>query len=234
MFLSGLSSLVIIGKVGVENFLDKHKDQVSKCSPQGKIVLACTALPAFLLVTIFKVGSLAVMHPGARAIAVFVDHALSSLTLLVLKLCRSRKYQELTSINQSIIAEILTLHIWPKGRNGQAVGVGMAMFLFLLYYSSLIWHVANPEQLTEMPSHVSVNKSDPTFLEWRSETAGRLQTASACLLQLGLFTFFLAIYFSLYQDRLVTTILQGGFFNWPSPENVSRLAPPKFAWTGPP
>ena len=24
------------------------------------------------------------------------------------------------------------------------------------------------------------------------------------------------------------------FFNWDSPENVSRLAPPKFAWTGPP
>ena len=29
-------------------------------------------------------------------------------------------------------------------------------------------------------------------------------------------------------------LIQGGFFNWPSPENVSRLAPPKFAWSGPP
>ena len=29
-------------------------------------------------------------------------------------------------------------------------------------------------------------------------------------------------------------LLQGDFFNWPSPENVSRLAPPKFAWSGPP
>ena len=28
--------------------------------------------------------------------------------------------------------------------------------------------------------------------------------------------------------------IQGDFFNWPSPENVSRLAPPKFAWSGPP
>ena len=28
--------------------------------------------------------------------------------------------------------------------------------------------------------------------------------------------------------------IQGDFFNWASPENVSRLAPPKFAWTGPP
>ena len=30
------------------------------------------------------------------------------------------------------------------------------------------------------------------------------------------------------------THIQGGFFNWASPENVSRLAPPKFAWSGPP
>ena len=28
--------------------------------------------------------------------------------------------------------------------------------------------------------------------------------------------------------------VQGGFFIWASPENVSRLAPPKFAWSGPP
>ena len=30
------------------------------------------------------------------------------------------------------------------------------------------------------------------------------------------------------------TDLQGGFFIWASPENVSRLAPPKNASTGPP
>ena len=30
------------------------------------------------------------------------------------------------------------------------------------------------------------------------------------------------------------SILQGDFFNWASPENFSRLAPPKFAWSGPP
>ena len=28
--------------------------------------------------------------------------------------------------------------------------------------------------------------------------------------------------------------VEGDFFNWASPENVSRLAPPKFAWSGPP
>ena len=29
-------------------------------------------------------------------------------------------------------------------------------------------------------------------------------------------------------------VIQRDFFNWTSPENVSRLAPPKFAWSGPP
>ena len=28
--------------------------------------------------------------------------------------------------------------------------------------------------------------------------------------------------------------IQGGFFNWPSPENVSRLAPPKMPRLAPP
>ena len=37
-----------------------------------------------------------------------------------------------------------------------------------------------------------------------------------------------------YADAPDCTHVQGDFFNWPSPENVSRLAPPKFAWTGPP
>ena len=80
----------------------------------------------------------------------------------------------------------------------------MTTFLFLLLL--LLARLA-PEQLTEIPSHVSVNKSGHTFLEWRSETADQLQTASACLLQLGLFPFLSTIFFSLYQDRLVTTIL---------------------------
>ena len=35
-------------------------------------------------------------------------------------------------------------------------------------------------------------------------------------------------------DPSVSEKIQGDFFNWPPPENVSRLAPPKNAWTGPP
>ena len=39
---------------------------------------------------------------------------------------------------------------------------------------------------------------------------------------------------SIKSQTLLCSNIQGDFFNWASPENVSRLAPPKFAWTGPP
>ena len=202
--LSGLSSLTIIGKVGVLNLLEMHKKQVSKCSIWGKIVLPATALPVFLLVTVFKIGSLAVMSSRERTIVMVLGFAASSTTLLILKMCRSKNDQVLTSINQSILAELFTLHQWPKGRLGRAVGVGMTTFVFLLYSSSLAWHIANPEELTKINRN---RKSDLTFQEWRSETTDRLQVTAACFLGLGLFTFILVICFILFQDKLVTTAL---------------------------
>ena len=39
---------------------------------------------------------------------------------------------------------------------------------------------------------------------------------------------------SIRVEKTLTVFVQGDFFNWASPENVSRLAPPKNALTGPP
>ena len=128
-------------------------------------------------------------------------HGLSCLS----KMCRSNSYLVLTSINQSILAELLTLHLWPKGQLGNRVEVGMTMFIFLLYSSSVACHVANPEDLSKI--FVSVNKSDPTFQAWMSEKTARLQTISACFLGLGVCTFILVISFILLQDKLVTTTI---------------------------
>ena len=203
VFLSGMSSLIIIGKVGVQNLFEKHKEQVSESSIWGKIVLAATAMPVFILVTFFKICSLAVM-PNA-AIVFVPGFAASSATLLVLKMCLSKNNQVLTSINQGILAELLTLHLWPKGQLGRAVGVGMTTFIFLLYSYFLAWNVANPEELVRV--YVPVNKSDPTFQAWRSEATDRLQTTQASFLGLGLGTFILVVCFILFQDKLVSTTL---------------------------
>ena len=45
---------------------------------------------------------------------------------------------------------------------------------------------------------------------------------------------FVRLRFSMKSLYLKCDVIQGGFFNWASPENVSRLAPPKNASTGPP
>ena len=36
------------------------------------------------------------------------------------------------------------------------------------------------------------------------------------------------------ENHIFVYVIQGDFFNWAPPENVSRLAPPKNALTGPP
>ena len=205
-YLSGLSSLIVISKVGVEKLFEKHKEQVSECSLWGKIALAATALPVFLLATFFKIGSLALISGDlVWTRVVFLGFAASSTTLLLLKMCRSKNDQVLTSINQGILAELLTLHLWPKGQLGNRVGVGMTTFIFLLYSFSVACHVANPEDLSKI--FVSVNKSDPAFQAWMSERTARLQTTSACFLGLGVCTFILVIGFILLQDKLVTTTI---------------------------
>ena len=204
-FLSGLSSLAIIGKVGVENLMEKHKEQVSECSLWGKIVLAAIVLPLFLLTTFFKVGTLALINHSARTIVAILGSATAGAALLILKTFYSKNDQALTSINQGIIAEFYTLHLWPKGKLDRTVGVGMATFFFLLFSSSLAWHVANPEELSKI--YVPVNESDPSIQAWRSETTDRLQTISASFLGLGFITFILVICFILFQEKLVATIL---------------------------
>ena len=204
-YLSGFSSFIVIGKVGVENLFEKHKEQVSECSLWGKIVLAAIVLPLFLLTTFFKVGTLALINHSARTIVAILGSATAGAALLILKTFYSKNDQALTSINQGIIAEFYTLHLWPKGKLDRTVGVGMATFFFLLFSSSLAWHVANPEELSKI--YVPVNESDPSIQAWRSETTDRLQKISASFLGLGFITFILVICFILFQEKLVATIL---------------------------
>ena len=50
-FLSGISSILVIGKVGVQSFLKRHEEKLAKTSLVGKICLAASVLPLFLLTT---------------------------------------------------------------------------------------------------------------------------------------------------------------------------------------
>ena len=54
--LSAASSLASIGNVQVQTFLRRHKEKVSKASILGKIFVATSILPVFVLSDIFKLG----------------------------------------------------------------------------------------------------------------------------------------------------------------------------------
>ena len=55
--LAALSSILVISKNGVENFLQRHERKLSEASTLGKISVAASVLPAFLLTTVFKLGA---------------------------------------------------------------------------------------------------------------------------------------------------------------------------------
>ena len=61
-FLSALSSIVVIGKVGVQNFLNRHEDKLFQASLLGKVCVATSVLPVLLLTAIFKIGAAASNH----------------------------------------------------------------------------------------------------------------------------------------------------------------------------
>ena len=61
-FLSALSSIVVIGKVGVQNFLNRHEDKLFHASLLGKVCAAASVLPVLLLTALFKIGAAASNH----------------------------------------------------------------------------------------------------------------------------------------------------------------------------
>ena len=56
---SAITSLLVIKKVGVQNFFKKHDKELSKASLLGRICIAASISPAFVLVAFYKIGSLA-------------------------------------------------------------------------------------------------------------------------------------------------------------------------------
>ena len=58
-FLSAISSIVLIGRVGVQNFLTRHHDELSSTTLLGKICVAASVLPVFILVAFVKISTAA-------------------------------------------------------------------------------------------------------------------------------------------------------------------------------
>ena len=59
---SGISSILVLAKVGVESFLKRHEEKLTRTSLLGKVCLAASLLPVFVLTALFKIGSVAITY----------------------------------------------------------------------------------------------------------------------------------------------------------------------------
>ena len=188
-YLSALSSIVVIGKVGVQNFLNRHEEKLSNASLLGKVCVAASVLPVFLLTAVFKIGAPASNHvwnETTKMLLIFVGLVTVSLTGLVTIFLKNRnKLKDLTwaNLNQGIMAEFLVFHLWPKDRIGRKLGVVITSVAFLVYTLPLPLVIANPKSTTPWTteSHNDDYKGTPEsrqyhYEDYELETGKRLQT----------------------------------------------------------
>lgn len=143
--LSGTTSILVIGRVGVQNFFNGQEKELAKASLLGKICVAISVLPVFVLTAFFKIGSFAVVKAwNAAGIEEIVLALLAlvppALVLLLLKVRLPLKDLTAATISQGLVAELVSLHLWrtcePLGRK---IGLAMTSFIFLLLSSFLAW-----------------------------------------------------------------------------------------------
>ena len=59
--LSGATSILVIGRVGVHNVFNEEKEELAKASLLGKVCIAISVLPVLVLTALFKIGSFSVV-----------------------------------------------------------------------------------------------------------------------------------------------------------------------------
>ena len=135
--------------MGVESFLDRHEDKLTRTSLLGKICLAASLLPVFVLTALFKIGAIAITYvwdETACIIFLLLSIGIPSLLLLVLKAYLPLKDLTVASISQGTNAQNLILHLWPHRLLSKKIRFAMEVFDFLLKAFFLAWVIANPEE----------------------------------------------------------------------------------------
>ena len=89
--LSGATSILVIGRVGVHNVFNEESEELAKATLLGKVCTAASVLLVFVLTALFKIGSFSVVgawnEGGIEEIALAIlAYVLPALVLVVLKI----------------------------------------------------------------------------------------------------------------------------------------------------
>ena len=138
---SAITSLLVFGKVGIQGFFKKYERELSSASLLGRIYVAISVLPVFVLTALFKIGSFAIVFARMKPIMLILQLCLAiippTLVIFLLKICGPLKELTSASISQDVFAEAVSLHTWQNERMGKIIEVGMATYYHILYSSFL-------------------------------------------------------------------------------------------------
>ena len=158
----------------------------------GKIFVAASILPVFVLSDIFKLGwsTLLLLWSDITAVNILLGIGLPVLGLYVMG--NLLKDMKVPNIQRGVLCQMLVFSLWPRTGHGRRIGLVMTFFIFLLYLAWVPFVIANPEtQNTGQWTTTDPNNTD--YNSWMSETGGRLWVASVFFLFVGISAFVLTI-----------------------------------------
>ena len=208
--LSAVSSVVLIGKVGVETFWSRHNEKLSQTSILVKFCIAALVLPVFVLTATFKLTAHCLIKLRSEIIypvTILLGIGLPTLTLFIVPCII--KDLAVNEIGSGVFSQLLVLHLWPKNSHGKRINLAMAVFSFFLLSSSLPFMIVNPEPQTLKwtQDRGTLFSSIYERRQWSAELNERVRITSISLLVLGTVALFFTICLILFEDRWVAGIV---------------------------
>ena len=124
--LSGISSILVIGKVGAQSFLERQEYRLTNTSMTGKSLLAISVLPVFVLTALFNISAIAILNAWDTMLGslVLIPLALGPpiVIILLLKIYLPLNHLTVASINQGVVAaRTFGLTCIKKTRNNKII-----------------------------------------------------------------------------------------------------------------
>ena len=186
--LSGMSSILVIGKVGVQSFLERQEYRLTNTSMTGKSLLAISVLPVFVLTALFNIGAIAILNAWDTMLGslVLIPLALGPPIVIILpfKIYLPLNHLTVASINQGVVAELVTQHLWPPIHQGARIGLAVTVYHLLLFSAFLAWVLSHPER-SRVSEICTRFEAQEAVSEWAEETSIRYQRASILCLSFG-------------------------------------------------
>ena len=196
--------------MGVETFWSRHIEKLSQASILGKICVAASVLPVFVLTDTFKLTAHCLIKLRSETLyplTILLGIGPPTLTLFVIRCIV--KDLAVKEIGSGVFSELLVFHLWPKNNHGKRINLAMAVFSFFLFSAPLPFMIVNPkpDTLKWTQNRSTLFRSMYDRRKWAAELNERVQMASISLIVVGTVALFFTICLILFEDTWVAGIV---------------------------